>query len=135
MKSPVLNSYPHVPFLYFPTLSPLSRILFPQQFQLLVGPPNLDPHEDLILLEGTEQICTDLGVDPTDIVVLILARHLEAEEMCEFHRKGWMKGWSFLRYERTRCFYPFFLLSSFHGEFIFPFNPIFYHSDVILWKK
>jgi DCN1-like protein 1/2 len=54
-----------------------------------------DPEErDLILVEGTEMLCQDLQVDPTDVVVLVLAWHLKCENMCEFKRDGWIKGWT-----------------------------------------
>jgi DCN1-like protein 1/2 len=54
-----------------------------------------DPEEkDLILVEGTEQLCLDLQVDPTDVVVLVLAWHLKCENMCEFKRDGWITGWT-----------------------------------------
>ena len=53
-----------------------------------------DSQEDLILVEGTELLCQDLQVDPTDVVVLVLAWHLGCENMCEFTRKGWIQGWT-----------------------------------------
>ncbi|KAJ3055166.1 DCN1-like protein 1 [Rhizophlyctis rosea] len=53
-----------------------------------------DPEEDAILLEGTEALCNDLNVDPTDVVTLVLAYHLQCERMCDFRRKGWMEGWT-----------------------------------------
>ncbi|KAF9350802.1 hypothetical protein BGX34_000988 [Mortierella sp. NVP85] len=46
-----------------------------------------------ILLEGTEQFCAALDVDPTDVVVLVMAWHLKAERMCEFTRDGFVQGW------------------------------------------
>ncbi|KAJ3071692.1 DCN1-like protein 2 [Podochytrium sp. JEL0797] len=50
--------------------------------------------EDIIGLEGTEKLCTDLNVDPMDVVTLILSFHLKCERMCEFKREGWIDGWT-----------------------------------------
>ena len=50
--------------------------------------------QDLILVDGTVKLCATLDVDPTDVVVLVLAWHLKAENMCEFTRKGFIEGWS-----------------------------------------
>ncbi|XJO72905.1 hypothetical protein BDV3_003966 [Batrachochytrium dendrobatidis] len=52
-----------------------------------------DAEEDAILLEGTEALCNDLNIDPTDVVTLVLAYHLKCENMCEFNRRGWQEGW------------------------------------------
>lgn len=71
---------------------------------------------DVILVEGTELLCQDLQVDPTDRVVLSLAWHLKCEAMCEFKRQGWMDGWSELQYELSEFFLPdlyaFYLLTT-----------------------
>ncbi|KND01302.1 uncharacterized protein SPPG_03111 [Spizellomyces punctatus DAOM BR117] len=53
-----------------------------------------DPDEDAILVDGTESLCNDLEVDPTDVVTLVLAWHLQSPRMCDFRRKGWMEGWT-----------------------------------------
>ncbi|KAI9363470.1 Cullin binding-domain-containing protein [Zopfochytrium polystomum] len=37
-----------------------------------------------------------LGVDPADVVTLVLAWHLKCENMCEFGREGWIAGWTAL---------------------------------------
>jgi DCN1-like protein 1/2 len=55
-----------------------------------------DPSEDAILVEGTEEYCNDLEVDPTDVIMLIIAYHLDSENMCEFTRENWIKGWTSL---------------------------------------
>jgi DCN1-like protein 1/2 len=43
-----------------------------------------------------EEYCNDLEVDPTDVIMLIIAFHLDSENMCEFTRENWMKGWATL---------------------------------------
>jgi len=45
-----------------------------------------------------EEYCNDLEVDPTDVIMLIIAFHLDSENMCEFTRENWMKGWATLGY-------------------------------------
>ncbi|KAJ3134710.1 DCN1-like protein 1 [Physocladia obscura] len=53
--------------------------------------------EDIIGVDGTEKLCEDLGVDPMDVVTLVLAYHLKCEKMCEFKRQGWIDGWTKLQ--------------------------------------
>ncbi|KAG0301272.1 hypothetical protein BGZ98_008495 [Dissophora globulifera] len=53
--------------------------------------------QDLILIEGMEKFCAALDVDPTDVVMLVMAWHLKAENMCEFTRAGFLEGWTKLR--------------------------------------
>ncbi|KAF9436731.1 hypothetical protein BGZ76_003131 [Entomortierella beljakovae] len=49
-----------------------------------------------ILIEGMEKFCEALDVDPTDVVMLVMAWHLKAENMCEFSRAGFIEGWTSL---------------------------------------
>ncbi|XP_065058077.1 DCN1-like protein 5 [Rhopilema esculentum] len=42
--------------------------------------------------EGIEQFCADLGVDPTDIVMLVVAWKLRAENMGFFKLSEWKSG-------------------------------------------
>ena len=51
-----------------------------------------DNEEDLILAEGMEKFCTDLNVDPTEFIVLVLAWKFEASEMCRFTREEFING-------------------------------------------
>ncbi|KAG0378044.1 hypothetical protein BGX24_004870 [Mortierella sp. AD032] len=53
--------------------------------------------KDHILIEGMEKFCVALDVDPTDVVMLVMAWHLKAENMCEFTRAGFVEGWTKLR--------------------------------------
>ncbi|KAF9579640.1 hypothetical protein BGW38_004027, partial [Lunasporangiospora selenospora] len=52
---------------------------------------------NLILVDGMEKFCVALDVDPTDVVMLVMAFHLKAERMCEFTRAGFVEGWTKLR--------------------------------------
>ncbi len=62
------------------------------------SPPSSDPAEpDVIGIEGTEKLCEDLGIEPTDVAALVLAYHLGCEHMCEFKRAAWVAGWSRMR--------------------------------------
>ncbi|CAG8474241.1 3549_t:CDS:2 [Paraglomus occultum] len=56
-----------------------------------------DKDEDAILVDGMLEYCNDLKVAPEDVVMLVIAWHLEAEKMCEFRRQGFVNGWSKLR--------------------------------------
>lgn len=51
-----------------------------------------DPVEDAILAEGMEKFCVDLGVDPTEFIVLVLAWKFEASQMCRFTREEFING-------------------------------------------
>jgi hypothetical protein len=52
----------------------------------------VDVHEDSILVDGVGQLCADLGIDPTDVAMLVLAWHLQAVRMCEFTRPQFVDG-------------------------------------------
>jgi len=51
-----------------------------------------DKHQDLIMAEGVGQFCEDLGVDPSDIVMLVLSYHLNAQTMCEYTHDEFVNG-------------------------------------------
>ncbi len=51
-----------------------------------------DNGEDSILAEGMEKFCVDLGVDPTEFIVLVLAWKFEASQMCRFTREEFING-------------------------------------------
>lgn len=51
-----------------------------------------DDSEDAILADGMEKFCQDLGVDPTEFVVLLLAWKFNASQMCRFTRKEFVDG-------------------------------------------
>ncbi len=51
-----------------------------------------DGREDSILAEGMEKFCVDLGVDPTEFIVLVIAWKFEASQMCRFTREEFMNG-------------------------------------------
>lgn len=51
-----------------------------------------DPDSDEILAEGIGKLCEDLGVEPDDIVMLVLSWHLNAAHMYEYSREEFEKG-------------------------------------------
>lgn len=51
-----------------------------------------DEEDDVIGEDGILKFCEDIGVDPQDIVVLVIAWKMEAAYMCAFTRKEWCKG-------------------------------------------
>lgn len=48
--------------------------------------------EGVMGVEGISQLCADLGVEPDDVVVLVLSWHLEAETMCTYSQKEFEDG-------------------------------------------
>jgi DCN1-like protein 1/2 len=48
--------------------------------------------EDMILADGVYRLCEDLGVDPGDVAVLVLAYHFGAAAMCEFSKAEFVSG-------------------------------------------
>ena len=59
-----------------------------------------EPGEDAILVDGVGQLCADLGIEPTDVVMLVLAWHFQAMRMCEFTRAQFVDGLTKLGYGR-----------------------------------
>lgn len=51
-----------------------------------------DKQQDAILAEGIQQLCDDLGVEPEDIVMLVISWHLQAAAMGEFSREEFIQG-------------------------------------------
>ncbi|RWS04917.1 hypothetical protein B4U79_15507, partial [Dinothrombium tinctorium] len=52
---------------------------------------------DLIGPEGVERFCRDIGVEPENIVTLVLAWKMDAKQMGYFTLKEWIKGLSDLQ--------------------------------------
>ena len=53
-----------------------------------------EPGEETIGVTGTERFCTDLGVDPSDPVMLIICWQMRAKTMCVFTKEEWQKGFT-----------------------------------------
>ena len=47
---------------------------------------------DEIQVSGTERFCTDLGVDPSDPIMLVIAWQMRAKTMCVFTLEEWTQG-------------------------------------------
>lgn len=47
-----------------------------------------------MMAEGIATLCEDLGVEPSDIALLVLSYHLSARIMCEYSREEWVTGLS-----------------------------------------
>ena len=43
-------------------------------------------------VSGTERFCTDLGVDPSDPIMLIICWQMRAKTMCVFTLEEWTRG-------------------------------------------
>lgn len=52
---------------------------------------------ELMLEDGIASFCDELGIDPSDIVILVVAYHMEAAEMCVFTKDEFVRGMSKLR--------------------------------------
>ena len=61
-----------------------------------------DEVEDAILAEGVEKFCVDLGVDPTEYIVLVLAWKFKASQMCRFTREEFLNGCQKMRAHDAR---------------------------------
>lgn len=54
---------------------------------------SLDPHDDnKIGIDGIQQFCDDLGLDPASISVLLIAWKFRAATQCEFSKQEFMDG-------------------------------------------
>jgi DCN1-like protein 1/2 len=51
-----------------------------------------DEHADALLAEGIARLCDDLGVDPSDPVMLALSWRIGAATMCEWSREEFVAG-------------------------------------------
>ncbi|KAG6504149.1 hypothetical protein ZIOFF_036480 [Zingiber officinale] len=51
-----------------------------------------NPYVDMIVVDGISLLCTDLQVDPQDIVMLVVSWHMKAATMCEFSRQEFIGG-------------------------------------------
>jgi len=50
-------------------------------------------------MEGTMQLCEDLGVNPDeDCVLYAIAFELKSPRMGEWNKKGWTDGWKNIGY-------------------------------------
>ncbi|XP_033632105.1 DCN1-like protein 5 [Asterias rubens] len=58
--------------------------------------------EDLMGPEGMEKFCEDIGVEPENIVMLVLAWKLEADQMGFFSLQEWMMGMMKLQVDNPR---------------------------------
>ncbi|KAK9866866.1 hypothetical protein WJX84_011561 [Apatococcus fuscideae] len=56
-----------------------------------------DKQQDAILAEGIQQFCDDLGVDPADIVMLVISWHLSAAAMGEYSSAEFEQGMCSMR--------------------------------------
>ena len=53
----------------------------------------IDPdNKEKIMIEGTMQLCQDLGIEPTQLEFLLVSYHLGSERMGEFGHKEFVQG-------------------------------------------
>eukprot|EP00074_Homo_sapiens_P095664 XP_016873893.1 DCN1-like protein 5 isoform X1 [Homo sapiens] len=53
--------------------------------------------DEVVGPEGMEKFCEDIGVEPENIIMLVLAWKLEAESMGFFTKEEWLKGMTSLQ--------------------------------------
>lgn len=61
-----------------------------------------DDTDDAILADGMEKFCQDLGVDPTEFIVLVLAWKFNASQMCRFTRTEFVDGFESLNVDSIK---------------------------------
>ncbi|XP_063250636.1 DCN1-like protein 5 isoform X2 [Prinia subflava] len=57
--------------------------------------------DEVVGPEGMEKFCEDIGVEPENIIMLVLAWKLEAESMGFFTKEEWLKGMTSLQCDST----------------------------------
>lgn len=62
-----------------------------------------EPGSDTIEVQGTERFCTDLGVDPSDPIMLIIAWQMRANTMCVFTLEEWTAGFTSMGVESVEA--------------------------------
>ena len=55
--------------------------------------PPLDRNDDDITVDGTLSLCSDLGVDPEDVVLLSVACELKSPSVGRWRKTNWIQGW------------------------------------------
>lgn len=51
-----------------------------------------EPGHEMILAEGIGRFCEDLGVDPSDVAMLVLSWHFGADIMCQYSKDEFVQG-------------------------------------------
>jgi DCN1-like protein 1/2 len=54
---------------------------------------SLDRADDDITVDGTLDLCSDLGVDPEDVVLLAVACELQSPSVGRWKKASWVQGW------------------------------------------
>ncbi|XP_071753224.1 DCN1-like protein 5 [Centroberyx gerrardi] len=57
--------------------------------------------DEVVGPEGMEKFCEDIGVEPENIIMLVLAWHLEAINMGFFTKEEWLRGMTLLQCDCT----------------------------------
>lgn len=60
-----------------------------------------DETEDAILVSGMERFCQDLGVNPAEFIVLVLAWKFNASKMCRFTKDEFVDGCKLLKVDNV----------------------------------
>ncbi|KAI0258734.1 Cullin binding-domain-containing protein [Gloeopeniophorella convolvens] len=60
---------------------------------ILISIRPLESDGDEITIDGTIRLCSDLGVDPEDVVLLAVACELQSPSVGHWGKTGWIQGW------------------------------------------
>ncbi|KAH9966382.1 hypothetical protein BGW80DRAFT_736621 [Lactifluus volemus] len=52
-----------------------------------------DRDDEDITVDGTLNLCSDLGLDPEDVVLLAVAYELQSPRVGRWKKSGWVQGW------------------------------------------
>ena len=77
-------------FLNYPTISSVTLLTLKRSEPHAHADPS-QPNE--ISMDGTMQYCADLGVDPSEVIMLALAWFTKAPTMGRFSKREWVEAW------------------------------------------
>ncbi len=74
-------------------------------FKVFAFPPSDPQDENKIGIDGIQQFCDDLNLDPASISVLVVAWKFRAATQCEFSKKEFIDGMTELGWAMTSFLY------------------------------
>ncbi|KAL9851427.1 DCN1-like protein 4 isoform 6-T11 [Geothlypis trichas] len=74
---------------------------FPLDAHTKIKHRKVESTDDIVGPEGMEKFCEDIGVEPENVVMLVLAWKLDAQNMGYFTLQEWLKGMTSLQCDTT----------------------------------
>ena len=81
--------------------------------------------------EGMEKFCEDIGVEPENVVMLVLAWKMNAHQMGFFSQQEWLRGLVELQYVTLEMIIHSFIFSSLYTSNMKTIIFLFYRCDTI----